>query len=405
MNINLWVSTDETANWLIDNTVLENYEVDVKELVESDAVKPNSFNRLPEPIKKILYLDAVDIIIEINRKPVLAVEITHEAGTGHNSFQRFSRIVAAAENNIPVAYIYPEAAFIHRSKSDRWDRINPNIFRALEKVMQIHNSPALLFYYPTEFSNDYNKPPSTSKGLINDDKYFSSPSADDDEIKDFFSYVNLIINKTIDKDDDLLLINNKLVSDRRDWMQEQFILKGGKDKNWSPDTATISVPTSSLLKYLRKYSGEDYEFGDLLTSRNETLIYKVNAKFRGDPYPGALTALDYLNTRIGENIEDRDKNLVMAWGNLKYDANNNEIIITDAKTSINDFMESVSKVSNKKNCLLSYTKFDDLDVNSVARYYMQVNHSCNFTKKKEIRVYSSFADAILFKDGCLWKDG
>lgn len=36
---------------------------------------------------------------------------------------------------------------------------------------------------------------------------------------------------------------------------------------------------------------------------------------------------------------------------------------------------------------------------------MQVNHGCKFTKKKELRVYSIFADAILFKDGCLWKDG
>lgn len=74
----------------------------------------------------------------------------------------------------------------------------------------------------------------------------------------------------------------------------------------------------------------------------------VNAKLRGDPYPGAFSALDYLNTRIGENIEDRDKNLVMAWCDLEYDEINDELIICDGKSSINDFMESVNQVRDSK---------------------------------------------------------
>lgn len=407
MKINLWVSTNETAEWLIQNTILNKYECSIKELVESDANKPQSFHRIPESIKRILYLDAVDIIIEINQKPILAVEISHEAGTGHNSFQRFARIVAAAENKIPIAYIYPEAAFIHRQNSDRWDKINPNVFKALEKVMQIHNTPALLFYYPSEYKDMSEDFPSTSKGLIHDDMYLSSPNSKDNEIKDFFKYVDIIVQKIIDNDNDLLLINDAFISSRRDWMQEEFIIKGGKDKVWSPNTAVIKVPTTSLLNYIRKYSGKDYPFGDLLPSREYTLIYKVNAKLRGDPYPGALTALDYLSARIGENLEDRDKNLVMAWCELEYDEISNELKVKDGKTSINDFMESVNKVRDSKKCLLAFKDYKLLSssVNNIPRYYMQVNHGCKFTKKKELRVYSVFADAMLFKDGCFWKDG
>ena len=67
MDITLWVSTDETAMWLVENTVLQNYEYNTRRLVESDANKPREFHRLPEAIKRILYLDAVDIIIEINK--------------------------------------------------------------------------------------------------------------------------------------------------------------------------------------------------------------------------------------------------------------------------------------------------------------------------------------------------
>lgn len=408
MNINLWVSTDETANWLAENTILKNFDFNVKELVESDANKPKQFHRIPEAIKRILYLDAVDIIIEINKKPVLAVEISHEAGTGHNAFQRFARLVAAAEYDIPVAYIYPEAGFIHRSNSDRWDAINPTIFRALEKVMQIHNSPALLYYYPSEFDGDYTSVPShSSKGLIHDDYYLSLPNSKDSEMQDFFQFVNTILERIINNERELSLINDSLISKRRDWMQEQFILKGGNNKVWSPNTSTIKVSTSSLIKFLMKYSGKSYDFGDLLLSRKYTLIYMVNANLRGDPYPGALSALDYLNTRIGKNIEDRCMNLVMAWCALEYDEKNDELILIDGKSSINDFMKSVNQVRDKNKCLLSYDDYNELSSKkyNIPRYYMQVNHSCRFTKKKELRVYSVFADAILFKDGCLWKDG
>lgn len=408
MEINLWVSTEETADWLAENTILNTLEYNVKELVESDANKPKQFHRLPGAIKRILYLDAADIIIEINKKPVLAVEISHEAGTGHNAFQRFARIVAGAQENIPVSYIYPEASFIHRKNADGWDKINPTVFNALEKVMQIHNSPALLYYYPSEFDGNCDSPPShSSKGLIHDDEYFSLPNSKDSEMQEFFQLVNKILERILKNERELFLINDFLVSKRRGWMQEQFIRKGGNDRVWSPNTQTIIVPTSSLIKYLKKYSGQDYDFGGLLLSRENTLIYRVNASFRGDPYPGALSALDYLNTRIGENIEDRCMNLVMAWGKVDYDQENDELIIDEGQCSVNDFMMSVNQVRNKNKCLLSYDNFDELSsINyNIPRYFMQVNHSCRFTKKKELRVYSVFADAILFKDGCLWKDG
>lgn len=408
MNINLWVSTDETGEWIAQNTVLKNYDYNVKTLIESDANSPKNFYKIPESIKRILYLDAVDIIIEINRKPVLAVEISHEAGTGHNSFQRFSRIVAAAENKIPIAYIYPEAAFIHRSKSDRWDSINPNVFKALEKVMQIHNVPALLFYYPNYYDGDRSKFPPSSKGLIHDDDYLSLPSSKDSEMIDFFAFVDLVVEKELNKQDNLKLINNKLITNRRDKMQEEFIVKGGADRVWSPVSATIEVSTNALLKHLKKFAGNSYQFGELLESRKRTLIYKVDAKLRGDPYPGSLCALDYLVTRIGEQKEDRDKNLVMAWCDIEYDQINDKLIVPGSgKSSINDFLISMNKVRDPDKCLLAYTDYDKLKKKTyfIPRYYMQANHGCKFSKKKELRVYSAFADAIIFYDGCLWDDG
>ena len=84
-------------------------------MYESDANNAKNFHTMPDHIKKILYLDAPDLIVEIDHEPIFSVEVSTEAGTGHNAFQRFARLAASVENNVPAFYIYPEAAIItHR---------------------------------------------------------------------------------------------------------------------------------------------------------------------------------------------------------------------------------------------------------------------------------------------------
>lgn len=411
MEIIIWTSTNEIAEWLVANTILKEYNYKLKQFIESDANHAGNFHRIPEAIKRILYLDAVDVIIEINKKPIFALEISQEAGSGHNVFQRFARIVAAAENNVPVAYIYPEAKLVYRESADRysWDRLNPNIFTALEKIMRIHNSPALFYYFPSEFNGDLHEIPESHRGLIYDDIFLSSPDASDSEMKKFFKYVDAVVRKSIDNSDDLLLINDEIIEERRNWMQEQFNLRNGRINQGSPYSATIEVPTSSLLKFIKKYAGEDYEIGELLPSRDKTIIYTIKnpTRIRSDPYTGVLATLDYLITRRGKNIEDRNKNLVLAWFKVRYDEDNDEIIVSDSNVSVNDFMIAVNRVRAPNRCLFAYDNFDELSLReyNIARYYMQLNHSCRFTKRKDFRIYSVFADAILFKDGCFWKDG
>ena len=100
------------------------------------------------------------------------MEVTTEAGTGHNAFQRFARIAAAVENSVPAFYIYPEGKIITRKgePTGRWDEINPLIFNALEAIMSIYGIPALLYYFPTDNiqlyrDNANNAPHVNDKGL------------------------------------------------------------------------------------------------------------------------------------------------------------------------------------------------------------------------------------------------
>lgn len=405
----IWYSTESFADFIIDHTMLKEYNFEKNKMYESDANNTKKFHTLPDHIKNILYLDAPDLIVEYNSEPIFTIEVTTEAGTGHNAFQRFARIAASVENGVPAFYIYPEAAIVLRENTPPgWDSINPLIFKALDDVMSIYSVPALLYYFPNDYRNCDNPTSSKyyqNKGLIFDDniEYAGCPDSKDENIKKMFLAINEVL-KSVQlmgvNDGTNNLLSNIIIREQRDYMMKEYYSKNGSLDS-SPLTSTIEIDTIYLLDYLKKYESNEYEIGQLLKSRKKTIIYMVDAKFRGDPYPGCLAAIDYLTCREGKTFEDRRKNLVMVWG--KAQIVDDKLEITSSRDcSITDFVSEVQK-SLQKNLLSK--NFDELDFSEIPRYYMQVRHGSTYSKIKHIRVYSYFADAILFIDGAVWRDG
>ena len=169
----------------------------------------------------------------------------------------------------------------------------------------------------------------------------------------------------------------------------------------SPLSATIEVPTDVILRYLENRSGVKSIKG-VLPSRDKTIVYKANASFRGDPYPGALASIDYMLCRYGKTFEDRERNLVMVWGDFHYDSVNHKISIL-GKSSILDFCSKLKQIERHNLLNKDYDKI--VRDKEIPRYYMQARYGSMFSKAKDIRVYSYFCDAILFKDGVLWREG
>lgn len=410
----VWYSTESFADFIINHTILRNYEVEKNKIYESDANNQKNFHTMPEHIKNILYLDAPDLIVEINSEPIFSIEISTEAGTGHNAFQRFARIAASVEKSVPAFYIYPEAAIITRKDrktgeiSIGWDSINPLVFKALDEVMNIYNIPALLYYFPTdyrEFTNATDSPNLKYKGLKYNKsiEYAGCPDEENEDIENMFLAINQIIENVLKQgviDGRNSLMSNIQIRKQRSKMQEEFYSKGGSLSS-SPLTSTIEVNTQLVLDYLKRYESNMYKIGKLLRSREKTIIYMVDAKFRGDPYPGCLAAIDYLKCREGKTFEERKRNLVMVWG--KASIVNGKLKIESSKeTSVRDFIKDV-KMCKSKNLLTK--EYEELKNEDIPRYYMQVRHGSTYSKVKHIRVYSYFADAIIFEDGSLWRDG
>lgn len=402
----VWYSTETLADWLIQNTSLRSEEVEKKKISESDASRPNSFHKMPTHLKNILYLDAPDLIVEYDSEPIFSLEVTTEAGTGHNAFQRFARIAAAVENGVPAIYLYPEAGYIRRQGVGyRWDKLNPLIFEALEKAMRIYGIPALLYYFPSYLRRPGEEFNPTTKGLIYDEGYLNCPAAVDPEMAKMFQGIDLIIQHFKRHPNREGLMNEMLIQERRDYMLNEMHTKQREGVDNSPLTATELIPTSSLLNYLKQYAGEDHDFGDLLPKREQTLIYKVDAGFRGDPYPGALAALDYIKCRKGKSFEERNYNLVMAWGNFSLNTEGVVSLMGDSKRSVERFMEKVKETYTSPGKIILDKSFRELSGDDIPRYFMQVRFGSTFTKVKHLRVYSYFCDAILFPDGALWREG
>jgi hypothetical protein len=410
MKYRVWYSTESFADYIIAKTDLSTKDISKKKMYESDANNAKSFHAMPDHIKQILYLDAPDLIVELDSEPIFSIEVSTEAGTGHNVFQRFGRLAASVENNVPTFYIYPEAVIINRQKGNttKWDSINPLVFRALDNVMRIYGIPALFYYFPSDYrkhSNALKSPNLGNKGLRfeRNRSYSGSPDSTDSEMRLLFEAINEIIS-VVENSGPIkgrsMLLGRRAIINRSNFMQNEYNLKGGNDE-MSPLTATIKIPTNYLLNYLSQHESAKYKIGELLRSRKETIIYKVDAKFRGDPYPGALAAIDYLSCREGKTFEEREFNLVMAWGNIEVDDDNETINIVGKKGKIKDFIDAV-KASEKKNLLGK--SYNQLGNSEIPRYYMQVRYGSMFSKVKHVRVFSYFADAILFVDGSLWRD-
>ena len=66
MNYRIWHSSESFADFIIDNTILTTRNTTKSILPDSDANKPKLFHKVPDHLKKILYLDAPDIIIEFD---------------------------------------------------------------------------------------------------------------------------------------------------------------------------------------------------------------------------------------------------------------------------------------------------------------------------------------------------
>jgi len=368
----------EDAKYLVGNTRLADLRTHICKMFGNSR----DFPKNPNFVQQMLYLDKPDLIVAAGDplRPIFGVELSAEAPSGHDIFQRFGRIVAAAEQGTPFAYVFPERKWVRRRGTQgRWDEFNPLVVSALVQISRIHGVPALPFLWPANL--DEGNP---QQGyLVCRSQRKCQPPPDHEQIRPLWEFADLAIGCYLENRpfSDIVFTPFFQARERTQWTW--YSSRGGESREWSPLTSCEEIKTASLINEVSARSGVRIrDLPDILASRPRTIIYSNDSKtFRADPYAGALVAVDYLKCRNGPTTQHRHANLAIHFQNV----------------SIDQVVEK-AKGYHTRNCPL---KSGPRRRSGDSYYTLHLRDGCRYTKQKELRTICYFADLVVFKDGVL----
>ena len=361
------------ARLLAENTLL----ADQANIVRLPLGK-RGFPSVPRSLQQILYLDRPDVVVTHGTEhvPLVAVEMSAEAPTGHDAFQRFARVSACASCGVPFAYMFPERKWVRRQgTTGRWDVYNPLIFEALMRVGRVHQLSVLGVLWPADEA--YGR---AEQGYLrcHGDEALPDPNVPD--VRVLFEFVDEVIRTYQEGYPAARILSSLRWAEWEQKMRQSFHRRRGHGEDWSPLSACKTVLTSTLARELERRIPAMPEH---LRARPETVLYLTGSKtFRGDPYAGALVAIDYLRCREGPTPMHRRRNLCVVFPHAPMRQ------LTDKCRGF-----------HRAGCPLSWGP----ERAKASPYYtLHLRDGCRYTKQKEIRILCYFADMLVFADGIVF---
>ncbi|MFC1890865.1 hypothetical protein ACFLZT_00560 [Thermodesulfobacteriota bacterium] len=242
-------------------------------------------------LKEILAYDRPDIVLVDGDEPILVLERTIEVPSGHNVGQRFARLVAASQKQIPVVYFGPYAAYKHGGETQGPRYMNLRLFYALKNMAQIENSVITLINWPVDENYEI----------------IQIPSIRDTHIKE---YLKLFFNHytTFGLNYIHSVISNSNFEARRGIERETFIeseVRNPEQYNDPPNSVDIMTKT---------FFNSIYDNPKNNLNCDEIVLYKIGMTYiRSDPYTGMAMLYSYLYCG---GMDNRIKNLVLHFPNI-----------------------------------------------------------------------------------------
>ncbi len=98
----------------------------------------------------VLKYDRPDIILQDDGESILVLERTSEVPSGHNVGQRYGRLLAAAEERIPVVYFGPYMAYKHGGNTAGPRYMNLRLFYSLKNVSERFDTAITTINWPVD---------------------------------------------------------------------------------------------------------------------------------------------------------------------------------------------------------------------------------------------------------------
>jgi len=379
---------------------------------------------LSETLLSYFFLDFPDVIVcyrdELDRLPLVGIEILEQKPVGWNHTQRFPRAAASASLGVPFIFLLPQKRYMFdKLKSERTKHLTYDIngekykenlreeFQlpfSLYKLTQVHSIPCLPFVWPLNEKNKF-----LSEGLeYNMDKnlrWKAMPPGPvgmrnnvHSEIRDMFDFIDLTIQYANAGKHPSLLMSESLVlrSIEKIAPATTSFYKTKHVALKTPDKGNVKaaemLTTNSFISLCEQLLGDDLGMFfdsqelDLFKSRPKTLLIKIDSDpelgGRGfsDPYSGVTASFDYRYCREERKlpgIKERDSNLVF---------------FADHQNSHSYFKSSISRA-------IGTQTFDSLftqgNFKNVAAITEKLFEQGPFRLKKDLKNLFHFADIIL----------
>lgn len=359
----------DLANWLIRNTSLKKQK-DVKVEVLASTSSPENFPRMPREIQNLLYLDRHDLLIthgpEGVFRPCICIEfMTHTPQSQHTK-QRFCRLVAAAEYKVPLAFIFPA----RKESGGQSYRCTPDIFYALQRLTDIHQVPALGFFWPDK-----------NGILLSSKKNPSAPPENAASIMALLAYIELCLESAINGRPSSLLLQEPEIQKFTD---ENRMLAYQEPVSIDRYDSLELMDTGKFLKTLRtKYGISPKALPEYFRGRVKTLLQthrfiaiKSQDNFRSDPYAGMQAFFDYCFCRVGDTPMQRRHNLAFRAEGVPFET----------------YRDMYSGYWRKK-CPFGHDKSD-----LIPFLNLHIKQGCTYTKNKQLRTYGYLSDILIFDD-------
>jgi len=238
-------------------------------------------------LKQVLAYDRPDIILVINGVIVLVLERSEEVPSGHNVGQRFARLAAAAEAEVPCIYIFPFKAMKHGGDTAGPRYVNLRLFDTLKKVFDAKNTLLGIINWPVDARSELIRTPEkdvktkafVSAILDHVDSEHAPPKPSD--------FASISTQKELEKE-----------------------IKNAKDL--APRRNTYSTPPKSLKIISSKSIAENFEIPIKNFNFDESVVYKIGMKYiRSDPYTGMAMMYHHLYACDSTGKKQRDVVLLM----------------------------------------------------------------------------------------------
>lgn len=215
-------------------------------------------------LDEVLKYDRPDIILKDENNVIFVLERTVEVPSGHNVDQRYGRLLAAAEANIPIVYFGPYMAYKHGGNTAGPRYMNLRLFYSLKKASELYNTAVTTINWPVDRDCEVLKTP-----------------AKDNRIKQylnlFFSYYDRFGQNGLSQ-----YIKNSAFQAEQYREQEAFARKEIRNPgqyNYPPESLEIISVSSFCNRY-----GLNLQ---LPRSIQSVVLYHIGMTYiRSDPYVG-----------------------------------------------------------------------------------------------------------------------